>query len=61
MTRMAVITPSFAPDFELCADLNRSVLAHSPDSVRHHIIVPRIGPEAVWSTGRSTDAHPLRK
>lgn len=38
--RMAVITPSFAPDFELCADLNRSVLANSPESVRHHIIVP---------------------
>jgi len=37
---MAVITPSFAPDFELCADLNRSVLAYTPDSVRHHIIVP---------------------
>jgi hypothetical protein len=37
---MAVITPSFAPDFELCSDLNRSVLAYSPDSVRHHIIVP---------------------
>src|SRR3954454_13419078 len=37
---MAVITPSFAPDFELCADLNRSVLAYGPRSVRHHIIVP---------------------
>lgn len=40
MTQMAVITPSFAPDFELCADLNRSILAHSANSVRHHIIVP---------------------
>jgi Family of unknown function (DUF6492) len=39
--RMAVITPSFAPDFELCADLHRSVLDYSPDSVHHHIIVPR--------------------
>ena len=39
--RMAVITPSFAPDFELCADLHRSVLEYSPDSVHHHIIVPR--------------------
>ena len=38
--RMAVITPSFAPDFGLCADLNRSVLTYAPDSVRHHIIVP---------------------
>jgi hypothetical protein len=41
MTRLAVITPSFAPDFELCADLHRSVLDYSPDAVHHHIIVPR--------------------
>jgi hypothetical protein len=41
MMRMAVITKSFAPDFELCAALNRSVLDYSPDTVRHHIIVPR--------------------
>jgi hypothetical protein len=41
MTRMGVLTKSFAPDFELCAALNRSVLDHSPDTVRHHIIVPQ--------------------
>jgi hypothetical protein len=41
MTRMAVITKSFAPDFELCVALNRSVLDYSPDTARHHIIVPR--------------------
>ncbi len=40
MTRMVVLTPSFGPDFELCAELNRSVLAFSPDDVRHRIIVP---------------------
>jgi hypothetical protein len=40
MTRMAVITKSFAPDFELCAALNRSVLDNSPDTIQHHIIVP---------------------
>jgi hypothetical protein len=38
---MTVITPSFAPDFELCVDLNRSVLAYSPGSVHHDIVVPR--------------------
>src|SRR5262249_48437137 len=38
--RMAVITPSFATDFELCSDLNRSVLNYSPDSIHHYIIVP---------------------
>jgi hypothetical protein len=41
MTRLAVLTPSYAPDFELCADLHRSVLAHSPESVQHHLVVPR--------------------
>jgi hypothetical protein len=38
---MLVLTPSFGPDFQLCADLNRSVLALSPDDVRHLIIVPK--------------------
>jgi Family of unknown function (DUF6492) len=41
MTRIAVITKSFAPDFELCAALNRSVLEFAPGTVQHHIIVPR--------------------
>src|SRR5260370_40134028 len=41
MARMAVITKSFAPDFELCVALNRSVLDNAPDAVQHHIIVPR--------------------
>jgi hypothetical protein len=41
MARMAVMTKSFAPDFELCAALNRSVLDNTPDAVHHHIIVPR--------------------
>ena len=41
MTRMAVITPSIARDFELCEALNRSVLDNSPSSVEHHVIVPR--------------------
>ena len=40
MTQLAVITPSYAPDFELCRDLNESVLAYTPQSVVHHIIVP---------------------
>lgn len=41
MPRIAVITKSFAPDFELCVALNRSVLDNAPDKVQHHIIVPR--------------------
>jgi hypothetical protein len=41
MVRMAVITKSYAPDFELCAALNRSVLENSPGTVEHRIVVPR--------------------
>lgn len=41
MSRLAVLTPSYAPDLELCRDLNRSVMEWTPDDVQHHIIVPR--------------------
>jgi hypothetical protein len=41
MTRLAVITKTYAPDFELCAALNRSVLENSPEAIDHHIIAPR--------------------
>jgi hypothetical protein len=41
MVRMAVMTKSYAPDFELCAALNRSVLDNSPDSICHRIVVPK--------------------
>jgi Family of unknown function (DUF6492) len=41
MAEFAVITPSYAPDYELCRDLNASVLAQMPASVIHHIITPR--------------------
>jgi hypothetical protein len=37
---LAVLTPSYLPDLELCRDLNRSVLESMPDDVCHHIIVP---------------------
>ncbi|HKU34712.1 MAG TPA: DUF6492 family protein [Paenarthrobacter sp.] len=38
--RLAVVTPSYHPDFELCVDLNRTVLDMTGADVRHHIIVP---------------------
>jgi hypothetical protein len=41
MARMVVVTKSYAPDFNLCAALNRSVLENSPDDVQHNIVVPR--------------------
>ena len=60
MARMAVITPSFAPDFELCVALNRSVLDNSPrhGPASHHRA--SVGPQAVRSARRSTYAYPLR-
>jgi hypothetical protein len=58
MGRMAVITPTFAPDFDLCVDLNRSVLAQSPESVHHHLIVPRADIELFGKlAGRRTHIH----
>jgi hypothetical protein len=41
MAELAVITPSYSPDFELCRDLNESVLEYTPQSVMHYIFVPR--------------------
>ncbi len=38
---LAVITPSYATDLELCSDLNESVLRNTPAAVRHYIITPR--------------------
>jgi hypothetical protein len=67
MTELAVITPSYAPDIELCRDLNASVLAHTPPSVVHHIITPHRdlrlfarlrGPRTeVWSVGQLLPRH----
>jgi hypothetical protein len=37
---LEVITPSYAPDFELCRDLNASVVKYGGDRVRHTVIVP---------------------
>jgi hypothetical protein len=41
MAELAVITPSYAPDLELCRDLNASVLAHTPASTVHYILAPQ--------------------
>lgn len=41
MTDLAVITPSYAADFELCRDLSTSVLRHTPPPVRHYIFTPK--------------------
>ncbi|NRQ32519.1 hypothetical protein HII36_11810 [Nonomuraea sp. NN258] len=41
MSTLAVITPSYAPDAGLFAELHRSVLEFTPDDTVHHVIVPR--------------------
>jgi len=41
VSHLAVLTPSYAPDLELCRDLNRSVLEHTAEDVVHHVVVPR--------------------
>lgn len=38
---LAVLTPSYSRDAELCRELNRSVLRWMPDDVTHHIVVPQ--------------------
>lgn len=38
---LAVLTPSYRTDAELCRELNRSVLHWMPENVTHHIVVPR--------------------
>jgi hypothetical protein len=37
---LAVLTPSYAVDYELCRDLHRSVLEYTPSGVIHHVVVP---------------------
>lgn len=39
MSQVTILTPSFAPDFDLCANLNRSILDFFPSTVEHHIVV----------------------
>jgi Family of unknown function (DUF6492) len=39
--QIALVTPSFSRDFELCRTLNRSVLEFFPDWVKHYIVVDR--------------------
>src|SRR3954453_23287709 len=41
MPSFAVLTPSYAPDLDLCRELNRSVLEWTAPDVQHHVVVPR--------------------
>jgi hypothetical protein len=37
---LAFVTPSYAPDFELCRDLHASLLQHTDETVVHHVVAP---------------------
>lgn len=41
MNTIAILTPSFRPDFERLVKLHESVLEFTDSSVTHHVIVPR--------------------
>lgn len=56
MTRLAVLTPSYAPDYQRCVDLHRSVLTYAPESVHHHLVVPR-GDLALFDRLRGPRIH----
>lgn len=37
---MVIVTPSYRPDYELCRDLNASVMKFCSPEIEHHILVP---------------------
>jgi hypothetical protein len=39
MKSIAIVTPTFAPDYEVCADLHKSMLRFTDNSVVHYLIV----------------------
>jgi hypothetical protein len=62
MADLAVITVSYAPDFELCREATSSILAYTPDTAKHYIVVPRRD-MALFSQLRSprTEVWPVEK
>jgi hypothetical protein len=61
MTGIAVITKTFAPDFELCAALNRSVLEKLPETIDDCVIAPQSDLELLGRlAGPRTRQHPTR-
>lgn len=41
MKSVAILTPSFRPDFDRLVRLHKSIIEFTDDSVLHHVIVPR--------------------
>src|SRR5258708_1160411 len=40
MKSIAMVTPTFAPDYGVCADLHKSILKFTDNSIVHYLIVP---------------------
>src|SRR5258708_11458358 len=40
MKSIAIVTPTYAPDYGVCADLHKSMLKFTDNSVVHYLIVP---------------------
>jgi len=59
---LAVLTPSYSTDAELCRELNRSVLRWMPEDVTHHIVVPQQDvPIFRMLLNNRTEIHEARK
>jgi hypothetical protein len=51
MKSIAVVTPTYAPDYELCADMHKSMLQFTDKSVVHYLFVPPTDVELFKSLG----------
>ena len=58
--KFAIITPSYAPDFEHCRLLCESVLQYVPESVHHYLLVDRRD-VPLFSELRATRTHLITK
>lgn len=59
-TKFAIITPSYAPDFEHCRLLCESVQKYVPESVHHYVLVDRRD-VSLFSELRGTRTHLITK
>lgn len=58
MPSFAFVTPSYSLDYEYCRLLSSSINKHTPDSIPHYIIVPKID-KKLFSTLKTNRTHIL--
>ena len=56
--QLGVVTPSYARDYQLCRDLNRSIGLNCAKRVEHHIVVPRKDVPLFRALASSRTGHP---